>query len=99
MNDFNQQIREWKAKRQDMLMRMDLSMARQHIIDSGHTPPEDNETLLASLHKARYEVPSIPDGLRHASRQWLEERGCLRLGGLPWPADGELPTGAEGGAL
>ena len=78
----------WKAERNAALSTLDLAWARENL------PTASDEVLLASMHKARYEIPSISDELRHESRRWLEEQGQSRFGGLPWPPEGVLEGGA-----
>ena len=46
---------------------------------------------LAAMHKARFEITTMPDNLRHASRVWLTRHGYTRLRELPWPPEGALP--------
>jgi hypothetical protein len=74
----------WKAERDVALSTLDLAWARENL------PSSSDEVLLAGMHKARYEIPSIADELRHESRRWLEERGRSRFGELPWPPEGVL---------
>ncbi len=90
--DIDQEIQSWKAQRRRMLMTMDLTLGRALIQAGAGGEPIDDEAVLIAMHKARYEVPDIPDELRHASREWLESRGFDRLRGTPWPPKGVLPT-------
>jgi len=50
-----------------------------------------DEVRLAAMHKARYEILSMPPELRHESRAWLEKFGFTRWRQIPWPPAGELP--------
>lgn len=84
-------MQNWIAQRHQMLVTMDMKMGRA-LIQSGAGENPTDEAVLIALHKARYEVPSIPDELRHASRAWLEANGHDRLRGIPWPPEGKLPT-------
>jgi hypothetical protein len=68
------------------LIELDMNYAREILPDASN-----DEVLLCSLHKDRYEHVNIPPELRHASRAWLQERGFHRYKQLPWPAEGELP--------
>jgi hypothetical protein len=77
-------IELWKAERNAALSKLDLAWARENL------PTASDGVLLASMHKARCEIPSISDELRHESRRWLEERGRSRFGDLPWPPEGVL---------
>lgn len=84
---------EFVAVRNKALATLDLYFARSMIPDC-----TDEETLLAALHKARFEVPDMPDALRHESRRWLESRGLGRLRNIPWPEGDALPD-REGNVL
>lgn len=75
------------ADRDRALVDLDLGWVRKMLPNL-----PDDEAGLAALHKARYEVPTMPDELRHASREWLESRGMKRGVDAPWPPQGVLPT-------
>jgi hypothetical protein len=75
------------AERNTALLNLDLVWARRMI---GDHPSE--ETLLASLHKARVECMSLPDGPRQESCHWLLEHGMKRMTGLK-PDPENLPGG------
>lgn len=90
--DIEAEIRAWKAQRRRMLMTMDTTLGRA-LIQQGHGASPTEDVILTAMHKARYEVPDIPDELRHESREWLESRGHDRLSGIPWPPKGKLPRG------
>lgn len=86
---------EFVAVRNKALATLDMDFARSMIGD----PSADDETLLAAMHKARFEVPDMPDALRHESRRWLEAHGMGRLRpGIPWPEGDALPD-REGNVL
>jgi hypothetical protein len=78
-------IEAWKVARNTALRTLDLAWASRRL-DS-----DDTATLLAALHKARYECTELEDALRHESAAWLRERGLKGLGGLPLLPPGELP--------
>lgn len=68
------------------LVEMDIEWARRKM------PYAINDTVrLCAMHKARYEITTINNSLRKASRDWLEKRHYSRYGGLPWPPDDQLP--------
>jgi len=50
-----------------------------------------NDTLLAAIHKARYESTEITTRKRLESADWLRKSGYVRLGGLPLLPGNELP--------
>jgi len=73
------------AERNTALLNLDLKWARRMV---GDHPSE--ETLLASLHKARVECMALPDEPRRASCVWLLEHGMKRMTGLK-PDPDHLP--------
>jgi hypothetical protein len=79
----------WREELERALLNLDVEWAKSKI--SFPTNPVDDETVLCSLHKSRYESTRIPDEPRHESARWLRERGYGRLGGLPLLPEGELP--------
>lgn len=84
-------LKNFIAARNKALEELDITWARIVLESQGQsTKDKDDEFLLVTLHKARYEVASMPMSLRLESMKWLQERGLTRIGGLPWPA-----TGAE----
>lgn len=72
------------TERDRALIALDLEYAR------GLMPATTDEVRLVAMHKARYEVASIPRELRHASGAWLRERCYGRMCG-PLLPEGELP--------
>jgi hypothetical protein len=77
-------IEDYTRERNEALRTMNLEWAREML---GATARE--EVLLMSMHKARYECTDIEPELRQASRKWLEERGCTRFNGIPWPSQAD----------
>lgn len=73
------------ADRNAGLVALDMDWAREMM------PNMSDDVRLIAMHKTRYEIRTIPDDERHASRSWLEERDLSRLGFLPWPPLGVLP--------
>lgn len=73
-------------ERNEILRTLDIKRAREK-----DTRGVSDEVILIGLHKARYEVTTMPPELRYESRKWLEERGYGRIAKLPFPADGSLP--------
>lgn len=55
-------------------------------------PGLSREEILVGMHKARYECPDIAPELRHASGEWLRQRGFCRTHGRPLLPFGELPA-------
>lgn len=82
-------LQMFRKHRNDALRSLDLSWARQHF------PNADDETLLISLHKARYVCTDIEPHMRHASAEWLRARNLHDLYGLDLLPPGELPHGAK----
>lgn len=85
-----QEIAIWRIERAQMLRTLDIDMARLQIRRSGFLPPCD-ETLLLSLHKARYDCVDIEDALRLESGEWLRERGYGAMQGRDLEPPGKLP--------
>lgn len=78
--------------RNDALCHLSLRWARRnaepYLRPGEKMPPDD--VLLISMHKARYDIPSIPRELRLESAEWLRARGygAYKVSLLP---PGELP--------
>ena len=68
------------------LMHLDMEYAREMIPEAS-----SDEVRLVAMHKARYELVTMPPELRHESRAWLEKFGFNRHKQQPWPPVGELP--------
>jgi hypothetical protein len=51
--------------------------------------PEEQrrETLVISMHRARYELVEMPEEVREESRRFLQAAGVRRLHGAAWPDD------------
>lgn len=96
MTDEVESLEDFLTARDKAFRELDIEWARERILrmnPSARLTPPDDEKVLASLHKARYEcVVGLEDSYRRESEQWLKERQLLRMNGLPWPADGSLPT-------
>jgi hypothetical protein len=84
-------LAEQLAERNAALLNLDLRWARRMV---GDHPSE--ETLLASLHKARVECMGLPDVPRQESCRWLLAHGMKRLTGIK-PDPDHLPGGSSGG--
>ncbi len=74
---------ELLAFRDIVLDRLDLDMARKMFPTAS-----SDEVLLASMHKARYELTHFPDHKRLESRKWLEDHGMGRWRNQGWPLTG-----------
>lgn len=77
-------------RRDAALIALDLNWARSVM---GHHASA--LTLLAGMHKARYNIPAIPDALRHESAAWLRAHDMTDLHGIPLLPPGQLPEGVE----
>lgn len=75
------------AERNRALLELDMEWAART-----WTGTKDPNVWLIAMHKSRYEITSLPDAARHASRAWLEERGYSRFNRIPWPPQGKLPN-------
>jgi hypothetical protein len=75
-----------QRERHAALIALDLGWARQQAYG-----PVDGFALLAGMHKARYNIPSIPAALRHESAAWLRARGLSDIHGVPLLPPGQLP--------
>lgn len=90
-----QRFEDWIKARDQALLNLDVEYAKREVMPD--IPPEvfadlgGDEFVLSCLHKARYELTSMPPEARCASREWLEARGLSRLRNLPWSEDGSLP--------
>lgn len=86
-------IEQFRNERNAALLALDMewarARAREACASTGRPMPND-ETLLASLHKARYDCTSLDDQPRLESGAWLRERGLRRMCGLPLLPDGML---------
>lgn len=89
-SDEADELSTYIQQRNEAFRNLDVTWAREQLF-RGRPETASEETVLASLHKARYECWHIEAPLRHGSRKWLEERGLGRMLNLPWPPEGELP--------
>jgi len=69
------------------LVSLDIEWARRY----GPLYTRDDELLLIALHKARYASRELPPEVRHASAEWLRERGYCSIQGQPLLPPGYLP--------
>lgn len=93
------QRRAWLRERDRALLALDLDWARNHLRSRGLPQPQAaqsartgrwisaDEVLLLALHRARYELPYLPEAARKESEAWMRERGFRRYGELPWPGE------------
>lgn len=78
-----------------VLVQMDVEkfqeMLAPHALRVLMDVPEEQrrETLIISMHRARYELIEMSDTLREESRMFLQARGVRRLHGAEWP---DTPT-------
>lgn len=77
-------------QRNAALIRLDLKWLADFLVASGHQP-SDMEAVLITAHKVRYNVPGLPDAVRHESAKWLRAHGYSDLHGLPLLPEGMLP--------
>jgi hypothetical protein len=69
------------------LSALDMDFARRTL------PGASSDVVrLVAMHKARAELLDIHPELRHASVEWLRERGYTLWRGRPLPPVGELPA-------
>lgn len=71
---------------QEVIINLDVDKAMQM-----YPAPIHRHSALIGLHKARYQLKAAPAELRHASRAWLAQYGCVGLFGEPLLPEGELP--------
>jgi hypothetical protein len=83
-------IKQWVAKRDKALIELNIDWFRKQHPLVGAIASSD-EVLLISMHKARYQIPTIPTRLRHASGDWLRERGYGITKDIPLLPPGRLP--------
>lgn len=87
----DEELAEFMRERDKALIALDIGWARQMI---GRI--DDDFMLLVAMHRARYNIPSIPDALRHESAAWLRAHDMADIEGVPLLPPGELPEGADG---
>lgn len=75
-------------ERDAALIAMDVERMRKLMGMPEHARPL---ALLAGMHKARYNIPSIPAELRHESAAWLRAHGLTDIHGIPLLPPGQLP--------
>lgn len=80
----------WIQERNKHLIALDLSWARNKFGEG-----VSDLALLAFMHKARYNIPSIPEALRHESGAWLREFELTDFDGAPLLPRGQLPEGPD----
>lgn len=83
-------LAEAVKRRNDALIALDLAWARRMI--APFDPNASDLTLLVAMHKARYNIPAIPEALRHESAAWLRARNLSDIHGLPLLPPGQLPA-------
>lgn len=88
----DEQIAVFIRDRNTALIELDLQWARSMM-----SHEVSDFTLLAAMHKARYNIPAIPERLRHESGEWLRENNMGDLYDLPLLPPGELPQGVPEG--
>jgi hypothetical protein len=81
-------LEEYKLKRDKMLRTLNVREARAMVPGMADV---DKEIVLGAMHKARVELTSMSDTLRHESMVWLKAHGWRRQFLMDWPADGSLP--------
>lgn len=83
------------AKQRDIIQRLAVGDFRAWLLVNGanreRLAAADDEVLLASMHKIRYESTMFADSDRLTSRAWLAERDFGRLNGEPLLPVNELP--------
>jgi hypothetical protein len=79
-------VEDYVKDRDNALLALDLDFIRNQL-----GRPASDEMCLMVAHKARYEATRLPAEARHASAQWLRERGLKRMTGTDLLPDGELP--------
>ena len=87
-------IDEYVKKRNEILRTMDVFgfVSLMLDVEGNYINPD---VALLTMHKARYEVFSMPRELRNESREWLEKRGYSRMYGLAWPPAGVMPESVK----
>ena len=80
------EIQRFVKERDKALANLDMEYARRVI-----PMATSDEVRLIAMHKARYEITSLPAELRHESANWLRERGYKRGTGDPLLPEGRLP--------
>lgn len=87
-------IKEFIHRRNEILRKMDILSYVQLMLEVNDEFVTPNIAELV-MHKARYELFSMPPELRQESREWLESRGYSRMCGLAWPPGTFLPENVK----
>ena len=85
------EIAAWMVERDRALIALDLTWAGRKL----DLPEADDFVLLIAMHKARYNIPSIPAALRRESATWLRYHGLCDYDDVPLLPIRQYPT--EGG--
>lgn len=87
MADSEVAFERWRQERNDALASLDMGWARKMM----PTATDDHVRLMAT-HKSRVECTDLAPELRHASVEWLRERGYCRMTAGELPQAGALPS-------
>lgn len=79
------ELEQWRQERNEALAGLDMDWARKMM------PATDDHVRVMAMHKGRVECTDLAPELRHASVEWLRERGYKRMDGGELPLNGELP--------
>ena len=82
----DESLKDFLSARNKALIEMDFNYLRSRV-----TKPMTDEMCELVMHKSRYDCTAIPAELRHASGNWLREKGYNRMTGTPLLPEGELP--------
>ena len=100
MMNLKETLAAFVRERDAALIALDLQWARRTILLI--SPADGNVsdlTLLCAMHRARYNIVTIPDALRHESAAWLRERGLTDICGMPLLPPGQLPAALPAATL
>jgi hypothetical protein len=85
-------VEQFKEDRRKALLSLDLARVRAYMRKYGERPPDDDQMLLVSIHKARTGAKDLPQSARLHSKRWLTVRGYSSMD------DGDLTPDQERGA-
>jgi hypothetical protein len=87
MNSLDKEIKLYLRERHAGLIALDMTWARKMM--GGEVLSDLG--LLAGMHKARYDIETIPAPLRHESGEWLRDHGMADINGAPLLPPDQLP--------
>jgi hypothetical protein len=79
MNPMEFDMTEFLRDRYWAMLSLDMDKVRAFMQKYGEVPPDNDDTLLIAVHKARESMTDISQEERKASREWLRAHGYKTL--------------------